>query len=78
MWSFCPNALLQFGHFLDREVRRSSTHSLQKTWPHVLMAVFLKLTRQTVQIASVWYEKSAFVGFGAADTTSWEVDFWTL
>ena len=53
MGSLCPNALLQFGHFLDREVRRSSTHSLQKTCPQVLMTVSLKLTRQTVQIAMV-------------------------
>ena len=53
MWSLVPNGLLQFGHFRMREARRSSTHSLQKTCPHVLMAVFLKLTRQTVQMARV-------------------------
>lgn len=54
MWSFAPKDLLQFGHFRDRDVRLSSTHSLQNTWPHVLIAVFLKLTRQTVQMAKVY------------------------
>lgn len=61
MWSFAPKDLLQFGHFRDRDVRRSSTHSLQNTWPHVLIAVFLKLTRQTVQMAKV-YTKPASAG----------------
>ena len=31
MWSLFPKDLLQFGHLRDREVRRSSTQSLQKT-----------------------------------------------
>lgn len=62
MWSFAPKDLLQFGHFRDRDVRLSSTHSLQNTWPHVLIAVFLKLTRQTVQMAKV-YTKRASVDF---------------
>lgn len=53
MWSLLPNDRLQFGHLREREVRRSSTQSLQKTWPQVLMTVFLKLRRQTVHRASV-------------------------
>jgi hypothetical protein len=51
MWSLLPNDLLQLGHLRDLEVRRSSTHSLQKTCPHVLITVSLKLRLQTVQIA---------------------------
>lgn len=62
IWSFAPKDLLQFGHFRDRDVRLSSTHSLQNTWPHVLIAVFLKFTRQTVQMAKV-YRKRASVDF---------------
>lgn len=53
MWSLLPKERLQLGHLRDRDVRRSSTQSLQKTWPHVLMTVFLKLRRQTVHSASV-------------------------
>ena len=49
-----PNGLLQFGHFRDRDVIRSSTQSLQKTWPQVLRAVSLNLILQTVQMARVW------------------------
>lgn len=59
MWSFAPKDLLQFGHFRDLDVRRSSTHSLQNTWPHVLIAVFLKLTRQTVQMAKVYTKQAS-------------------
>lgn len=49
--SFWPNDLLQFGHFLDRDVLRSSTQPLQKTCPHVTIAVSLKFVLQTVQMA---------------------------
>jgi hypothetical protein len=55
MWSLLPNDLLQFGHLRDLEVRRSSTHSLQKTCPQVLMTVSLKLRLQTVQIARAYF-----------------------
>ena len=55
--SLFPKDLPQLGHFLERELVRSSTHSLQKTCPHVLMAVFLKFLWQTVQMAIIWEEK---------------------
>lgn len=54
MWSLLPKDLPQLGHLRERDVRRSSTQSLQNTWPHVLIAVFLKLRRHTVHSASVW------------------------
>lgn len=50
MWSLPPKDLLQLGHLRDLEVRRSSTHSLQKTCPQVLITVSLKLRLQTVQM----------------------------
>jgi hypothetical protein len=55
MWSLLPKDLLQFGHLRDLEVKRSSTHSLQKTCPQVLITVSLKLRLQTVQMASAWH-----------------------
>jgi hypothetical protein len=44
----------QFGHFRIRLAIRSSTQLLQKVWPHVLIAAFLKLFRQMVQRARVY------------------------
>lgn len=50
MASLLSKALLQLGHLRMRLVMRFSTHSLQKTWPHVFKMVFLKLIRQTEQM----------------------------
>src|SRR4029434_1017476 len=56
MASVRSNDLLQLGHFLIRFAIRLSTQLLQKTWPHPLRIVFLKLLRQTEQITRVWTE----------------------
>lgn len=52
MTSDLSNDLEQFGHLRMRFWIRASTHPLQNRWPHVLSAVFLKLTLQMLQRAS--------------------------
>src|SRR3954451_6595176 len=50
MASDLSKALLQLRHLLIRLASPSSTQLLQKTCPHPLRIVFLKLLRQTEQI----------------------------
>lgn len=49
MWSLLPKLFPQLGHFLDRLVSLSSTQSLQKVCPQVLMTVFFKARLHMLQ-----------------------------
>lgn len=77
--SLVANDLLQFGHFLLRDLLRSSMHVIHRTWPQLLITVSLKFTRQTLQTAracfitcfvSIWDYDESGKGPGAALTRS--------
>lgn len=51
MTSILSKAFEQLGHFRIRFAIRSSTQLLQKVWPQVFKALFLKSLRQIVQRA---------------------------
>ena len=53
--SLVAKDLLQFGHFLLRDLLRSSMHVIHRTWPQLLITVSLKFTRQTLQTARACY-----------------------